>query len=351
MARNILTMFLGNLPKPEHSYNSTQGHILAAMLKERGIEVDIPYFETIPDTGPDDTIYLYLGFGYNPESTDINVFGGMKNCGDFTCNHLTWLSNHKGKLVTLEHPFPDYSTIIKNKLKGLTDVQMERWKDLNLDGFKRFHEESEFIEYANSTVADKIIVGDSHAYSLYRPGYMVNSVPHKTLFGALKDGIQSFVPTNCGNISEVEVMFGNIDVRHHLCRQDDPEAAAKKLASNTVESMIDMCNNLSCTSKFYELLPIENESRKLSKSGWYKGSPFYGSWEERNTVRNIFNSEMEKLSDSDTITFVKWTDRYLNQKGELDFQFMEKPRGVHLSGAHFPYWSRNGNNALEALFS
>jgi hypothetical protein len=346
MSKNILTMLLGNLPKPEHSYNSTQGHIQAAMLKEVGIEVEIPYTNDIPEINEDDTIFMYLGFGYSPDSTDINVFGGMKNCGDFICEHLTWLSNHKGKVISLGYPLPDYGTIIGNKLKGLTPEQLERWKGLNLDGFKRFADDGMWIEYPNSNVAKNMVIGDSHAYSLYRPGYMVNSVPHKTLFGALKEGFKSFLPD--ANINSLDIMFGNIDVRHHLCRQSSPIEAAAHLATQTFLEMQQLPYN---EINFYELLPIENESRKLSKSGWYRGTPFFGSWELRSKVRDSFNYAMAELcKNSDEISFIRWTDGYLNEKGELDFRFMEKPRGVHLSGAHFPFWKRNETNSMDVLF-
>jgi len=351
MSKNILTMLLGNLPKPEHSYNSTQGHILKSMLEETGIEVEVPYIEEIPEIGPEDTIYLYLGFGYSPESTDINVFGGMKNCGDFTCEHLKWLSQHKGKVIALEYEFPDYGTIVGNKISGLTDEQMERWKGLNIDNLHRMHKENNHLVFPNDGVANKCVIGDSHAYCLYRPGYVVNSVPHKTLFGALKEGFDLFLP-KLANFDSVSIMFGNIDVRHHLARQENPIESAIKLAKATVDEMQAISDKHDCCVEFYELLPIENESRKLSKSGWYKGTPFYGSWQERNDIRDAFNSEVEKLTDGKAfIQYVHWTDRYLNDRNELDFQFMEKPRGVHLSGRHFPHWTRNPQTSLDDFFS
>ena len=55
---------------------------------------------------------------------------------------------------------------------------------------------------------------------MYRPDWVVNSVPFKTLNGALKTGFEEFIedaaPINTFN--KVEMYFGNIDVRHHLCR-------------------------------------------------------------------------------------------------------------------------------------
>jgi len=33
------------------------------------------------------------------------------------------------------------------------------------------------------------------------------------------------------------------------------------------------------TVNFYEPLPIESESRKIAKTGWFKGTPFFGTWD------------------------------------------------------------------------
>ena len=88
----------------------------------------------------------------------------------------------------------------------------------------------------------------------------------------------------------------------------------------------------------YELLPIENESRVLPKTGYYKGTPFYGSWDQRNAVRLIFKDEMKKLCAQGSVNFIEWVDPLLNDKGELDFECMEKPKSVHLSRASYPHW-------------
>jgi len=104
--------------------------------------------------------------------------------------------------------------------------------------------------------------------------------------------------------------------------------------------------NLSVPGRIYELLPIENESRKIPKSGFYNGKPFSGTWEERNNARKLFN---EIIHDSGL--GIKWTNYLLNQKGELDFAYMEKPQSIHLSREYYPYWNGiEDNNTLEDFF-
>jgi hypothetical protein len=53
-----------------------------------------------------------------------------------------------------------------------------------------------------------------------------------------------------------------------------------------------------------------------------------------------------------------WVDHMINDKGELDFEYMEKPKSVHLSRASYPYWTGADWNApkpipggLESFFS
>ena len=94
------------------------------------------------------------------------------------------------------------------------------------------------------------------------------------------------------------------------------------------------------------MLPIENESRKIPQSGYYKGQPFYGSWSERNDFRNQFNDYIEK-----EYGIIRWTQHLYNELGELDFKYMEKPQSIHLSREFYPYWNGMETNSLEEFFA
>ena len=78
--------------------------------------------------------------------------------------------------------------------------------------------------------------------------------------------------------------------------------------------------------RYFELLPIENESRKIPQSGYYKKEPFHGSWQERTDARNQFNDYIEKQYG-----IKRWTKHLYNQEGELDFKYMEKPQSIQLN--------------------
>lgn len=176
---------------------------------------------------------------------------------------------------------------------------------------------------------------------MYRPGWTVNSVPFKTLNGALNEGLESFIKIETEG--PVEFYFGNIDIRHHVCRL---EGGWEKSVKDLAERYVTEVNNLSVPGRIYELLPIENETRKIPKSGFYNGQPFHGTWEERNNARKLFN---EIIHDSGL--GIKWTNYLLNKKGELDFDYMEKPQSIHLSRKYYPYWTGiEETNTLEEFF-
>ena len=185
---------------------------------------------------------------------------------------------------------------------------------------------------------------------MYRPDWVVNSVPFKTLNGALKTGFEEFIedaaPINTFN--KVELYFGNIDIRHHLCRVEGNHIDnAIELASRYIQAAEKLpIDDVS----IYELLPIEDESRKLPKSGYYKGKPFWGTWEQRNSARIAFYETLK--SKAKRVKIIKWTDYLLNRDGQLDFKNMEMPHSIHLSRAAYPHWTGEEKpNTLEDFFT
>ena len=123
------------------------------------------------------------------------------------------------------------------------------------------------------------------------------------------------------------------------------EGGWKKNVEELARRYVEEVKNLSVPARIYELLPIENESRKIPQSGYYKGKPFYGTWDERNSARKLFN---EIIHDSGY--GIKWTNYLMNSKGELDFDYMEKPKSIHLSRGAYPYWTGAESNNLEEFF-
>ena len=332
--KNIINCPFIPIAKRAASHRGAQGVIYGDMIKEKYGHCDINYGGEIEDHNNYDTLWVYHG---NDWSGGINMFGGVYGF-PYVKNTVNF-SKFKGKVYSIGMDFPPYHQMVQSKLESAKkDVQPE-WNEVDLENLERMFEEAERVDYPNQT--KKLVVGDSHSICMYRPGWTVNSVPFKTLNGALNEGLKSFI--NIETEASVEFYFGNIDKRHHVCRL---EGGWEKNVKDLAERYVEEVKNLSVPGRIYELLPIENESRKIPKSGFYNGKPFNGTWEERNNARKLFN---EIIHDSGL--GIQWTKYLLNKKGELDFDYMEKPQSIHLSREYYPYWNgMEATNTLEDFF-
>lgn len=331
-----------------HSHRAAQGVIYADMLQEQyeNVHVCMSKELDIPDYNKYDEMYVYHG---NDWGGGLNLFGGMTNYANI--DNVIKYSKFKGEVYSLMIDHPKYSEMLEEKMESLRAKDREadinpKWFDVDFKNLKRI--ESTAITVTRIGSYKNLVCGDSHAISMYRRGWDVNSVPFKTLHGALEMGLETFVTQNyesVDSLEELEFYFGNIDLRHHLCRQKDPEEATRKIARKYYAQLSILADKGPKVSA-YELLPIENESRVLPKTGMYKGTPFHGSWEQRNAIRLAFKDEMMTLCSSGKVKFNLWVDRMINDNGELDFAYMEKPKSIHLSRDAYPHWQGRKYNKL-----
>lgn len=319
-----------------HSHRAAQGVIYADQLSQAGknITVNMPGNGYHSDFNEFDELYVYHG---NDWGGSVNLFGGLKGF-PYTYNFINF-TKFKGKVYSLVIDFPDYAGMLEDRVKNSIAERKDinpLWADADWDNLRRMRREAITVDPNKLEHYDKISIGDSHAICMYRPGWSNISIPFRTLHGALERRLIEHIPA--GGYKEIEFYFGNIDIRHHLCRQlPDPDLAARSLASRYVAQANEVAEYFNAQIKLYEPLPIENESRSIPKTGWYKGTPFFGSWKDRVRVRASFIDELNK-QQNDRVSLFRWTDHMLNDKGELDFRFMEKPQSVHLSREHYPHW-------------
>ena len=318
----IITSPLNSITNRMASHRSAQAIIYADMLKKYSPVIDFGNSE--PNFNNYAVMAVYHG---NDFGGGLNIFGGLKN--EEVASQLVKFSEFTGKVISLGIDFPDYKQLIKSRLDKSKDYP-DIWNKINFDNLDRMRIESKL--FVNPKDSIKSAVGDSHAISLYRSGWKLNSVPFKTLNGALNDGLEKYIPDNT---EEVEFLFGAIDIRHHLCRiSEDYETNAKELALRYIDAVSKLPIN---KKTIYTPLPLENESRKIPTTGCYKGKPFWGSWENRNAARNKFIETLKEYS-GDISVIDPWS-YLLNSKGELDMAYMEKPRSVHLSREFYPFWT------------
>lgn len=306
-------------PRPS-SYRSAEALMLADMLLNEGYDVKINYGNKL-DVNDFDILALYNGM----EATEggVNMYGGENN--ESVVAHIERWSKFKkeGQVFSLDKDLPNYSKLLFEKFKGKFNIDYENLQSM----FERS------IRF-KTKFTERCVIGDSHAIALYRPKWNVYNVAYCTLHGFIQKKL--FQNYQSSDLKEVEFFFGNIDIRHHLCRiSSDYEGNAKKLATRYIE-YIDSLNVEKKT--IYAPLPIENESRVIPQTGWYEKKPFWGSWQERNDVRNIFLDTLVQKAVTSSIEIKDPWNYLLNSKGELDFEHMEKPRSVHLSRNSFLYW-------------
>jgi hypothetical protein len=336
------------ISKFPHSHRGAQGVIYADMLRARGLDVTCNmsldlYHE---DFNLYDELYVYHG---NDWTGHLNIFGGLQN---FPYAHnFENFTRFRGKVYSLAVPFPDYHGMLHHKMSLVNAAgkpMQDEWKRADWDNLKRMQDTAVTVVHPNLT--GNLILGDSHSICLYRPGWTVQSIPFKTLYGALSIGLENMLPSayeGSWNIQKLDLYFGNIDVRHHLGRQEDPVESTRILAMSYIEQADNLSVRHGVETKIYELLPIENESRTIPKTGWYEGAPYHGDWSLRNELRLVFRDVLDTHTDG---RWVHWTDHLLNEKGELDFKKMERPKSVHLSRDAYPHWQgRDWNGPDDTL--
>lgn len=236
-----------------------------------------------------DNLIIYHGVNFKEGS--FNVIGGINK---ELLVRAEKLSKYLGNIFTLDgFQLKDFS--IKRKLN--------------------LYDNYRIIEKIELPYKNKLVIGDSHSLSVWPDdSYTISRNDGKTLHGFLKQNI---------DLSEYEhtiLYFGNIDLRFHLCRQNNPIESTKDLFSR----YCDYASKFNATITM--LLPIEDESRKIPKSGQYKNKNFFGSIEQRKELRLIANNIIKNSG----LDYLSWPSSFLNNDGNLSFDVMEPKQSVHI---------------------
>lgn len=346
MSKRVFTSPIQAITDRPYSHRSGEAVMYADMLEWAGMgPIVVDYAHRISKNEGlvnAEAIYVHPG---NDWSGALNLYGGLSAECPKALQELSKVNLDKTAVYSIPIPMPNYSTLIRDRLDKTDPHKVHpSWNSLDLGNLALIEEKA--IRIVHPHESSIIVIGDSHAISHYIPGRAMVSVPYQTLHGALKKGLKSFIPDYVKKAGvpagRLFFYFGNIDIRHHLLRQPSPSQATIDLATEYVRQAWEICTETNYQVVICEPLPIENESRKVPKSGYYKGTPFFGSWGERNLVRIHFTRCIEDLismaANDPRLSLNRWTDYLLNSKGELDFAFMEKPQSIHLARSHWPYW-------------
>ena len=251
--------------------------------------------------------------------------------------------NFEGQLFSLDIDCPMYGTLLKTRIKPWVP---QVFKNLDFDKIDQVCKGATTIKQEDLK-RGFVVLGDSHSLSAWHEDAALCRNDGQTLNGAISRGfntwLQPFVDAG-SKMSKLRLYFGNIDIRHHICRlattKEEQLTMTKDLVRRYFAEIQKTMNQYDIAHvEIVGALPIENESRRLPKTGYHKGKPFWGTWQERNDVAEAFNAlckgMCERLSG---YTYIGWKDSYKNEKGELDFEYMERPQSVHISPEHY-MWS------------
>jgi hypothetical protein len=178
---------------------------------------------------------------------------------------------------------------------------------------------------AHGLVSRKGVIGDSHALSVWKPEHSLDFTAGRTLHGFLK---RETVEQINSRFDETILYFGNIDLRFHLMRQENPQQATADLFNRYV-AFAKQLNK----ATLVELLPVEHESRKIPGTGLYKKQPFFGTREERMQLREIAN----EIINNSGLEVIQWPSEWIDADGTKMLDILEMKQSVHLRPKHYPY--------------
>ena len=317
----VITNPLSNIPKIETSHSLGHAKIWADQLKAR---ID---HKCSPEILNADIVYLNHGVNF---TGSINLFGGItkeifdrinifiecKNIVSLDWDMPDWADNFRkriGKNSTYEGVTEEWCTKIESRLKN---IPLLRQEDLTMEG---------------------ITVGDSHTLAFSAKTDKVYRKDGSTLHGALKIGLKNLFRNKPieGNIT---FCFGSIDIRHHLLRHENVDLRAM------IKEYVKQGRECSQSVQFASPVPVEYEQRKLPKTGYYKGTPFYGTQTERKRITDEFIDILTEESNGNIIMPPRfWYD--MNPE-KYALNFMEHGSSVHIAP---PFYRRNdfGVNAWD----
>ena len=301
-----LVSIMGNVGSTLNSQGGGYGLIATRMIKHvhSKDEIDV---NPEPSTWQDyDRIYVCEGVNFVEGS--FNIPGGPQ---EIHYEKMKAIGTYKKDIAFINVKF-DFEKF-NNRLK-IPNLQFPDGPVIDL-----------FHKYGLPTYGSAVI-GDSHALSVWKPGYSLDFTPGRTLHGFLKRR----TPREINQLwpSGVVLYFGNIDIRFHLMRQSNPVEATKELFGKYVEFAKQLNK-----ATIVEPLAIEHESRKIPGTGLYKGKPFYGTRKERMEIRQVAIDTL-RASGLDTIS---WPEEWVDEDGTKMLDILEQKQSVHLRPKNWKY--------------
>tara|TARA_R110000868_G_scaffold204579_1_gene452679 strand:+ start:58 stop:990 length:933 start_codon:yes stop_codon:yes gene_type:complete len=304
MAKYALVSMMGNVGSTTNSQGGGYGLIATRMVKDYFPEDQVDV-NVSPETWQDyDALFVCEGVNFVPGS--FNVPGGPQPLHH---EKMKAIGNYKGivKFINNEFDFEGF-----NKRLKIEDLNFPTGNFVDL-----------FKSYGNKT--RKCVIGDSHALSVWRPKFALDFTPGRTLYGFLNRNTPEQINEN---YDEVVLYFGNIDIRFHLMRFENPAASTGELFRRYIEFAKQLKN-----VTLVNLLPVEHELRKIPGTGLYKKQPFFGTREERQRLRDTAN----RIMNNSGLKTIQWPEEWVDEDGTKMLDILEMKQSVHLRPKHYPF--------------
>lgn len=309
----IMTGLLGPIPKAEYSHNAAWARLWAKLLKA---EIS----PTIPDGGD-----VVLFFNINFDGVTLNLFGGLtKELFD----RLDAFINSKATFSTVDHDMPDLGKAFFKRLENNTT-----YEKFSTEFLEKLTAKCQAVKTLRMTDFNytNMIIGDSHSMSYATEDMIVSRNDGKTMNGICNDPefIYSKIPDK---IKSITLMFGSIDIRHHMFRlRGDPYENATKLLEK-YKSLVHNLQQRGLSTTICCPVPIETEQRKMAETTKYKGQPFTGSREDRLKMTKFFIDYFQTNFENVISYPAEWYDM---DPQEFEDTIMERPKSIHVGWPNF----------------
>ena len=315
--RNSVASPIANIPVAPKSH--TRGW---AAMWARQLDAEINHKMTGEVLKSD---YLFIDHGVNFGGT-LNLFGGAN---EDVYNRVHTMIQHSD-IVSLDIPMPDYGSMLKQRIGASTtfDKITPEW----CDHVSSVLAKCDYVDQAKMCYGNlhNVVIGDSHATAFAGTADQVFRNNGKTLFGVLNYGLSSELRGIDIRGRNIAFQFGSIDIRHHILRN-------KADVESMVTEYVNAAKQLDCQVHFCAPVPIEYEGRRIPKTGFYKGTPFYGTADERREVLNRFIGKLLDLAPDNVIC--PPIDWYTMDPQEYAEKHMELSSSVHIA----PIYYRSNN--------
>ena len=315
---NILTNPISNIPKLKNSHVLGWSQVWSDQL-DAAIDNACS-----PNIANATTVYIEHGVNFGGT---LNLFGGAtKEIFD----RINRVAAHPN-VVSLDFDMPAWGEQLKKRIGAPTTYVgiTEQWCDALTKRLSTVQSLKQEDLLKVQPKLDGITVGDSHSPAFSRATDIVLRENGKTLYGTLKRGLITEF-RGLKPFGNVTFCYGSIDVRHHILRHENFNL--DDMLDEYVRQAVMIQRQYGCDISFTTPVPVEYEERRLPKTGYFKGTPFFGSRQDR---LDLTYRIIEGLNKRKTNVIMPPEEWYKMDGEKYAKTYMENSSSVHISPQYY----------------